>query len=403
MNRMVFFWVMFLGLGIGLLFPGSLGADESAASSERLSPQQVAQYRRVMSGPDFPAAIETMRTLAEGDEQARSLVQAALRSWLSRADSAVVRELGRVGDPEALQAAQAEMDQIRAAARENIRALDQGERMVQAREYYNRLKAMFEELGPIYERRAALMESAVMRGKLLEIRELVESSDQPTAGDARIDRLNSRLEETLGMTVSEAEAVLAWKPGDRAMENPLHQAMAHYLAVRSIMLFNRQFDSVMDEQERINTELVNRYRIYLGLLPVEVDPRLVQSSRRHSKAMADLGFFAHESPVADNRTHTQRMRNAGYGRGFSENIAMGTTDGERAFWMWFGSPPHHRGMVHPDVTALGVGRWHRHWTQNFGRGGRMMLMSDQDREKIRVEGDILAPSATADRPTPRRR
>lgn len=98
--------------------------------------------------------------------------------------------------------------------------------------------------------------------------------------------------------------------------------------------------------------------------------------------MADLHYFAHESPVPANKTFADRIRAAGYDNPRGENIAMGGATGEQAFWMWFDSPGHHQNMADLTGTALGVGENGVYWTQDFGMGGRLMLMSAEDRRAV---------------------
>src|SRR5258705_12248299 len=62
--------------------------------------------------------------------------------------------------------------------------------------------------------------------------------------------------------------------------------------------------------------------------------------------------------------------------------------------MWFDSPGHHVNMA-GGSNAIGVGRWHDHYTQNFGAGPRVMLMSEEDRSKLKVEGPVLGMDAGA--------
>jgi uncharacterized protein YkwD len=141
-----------------------------------------------------------------------------------------------------------------------------------------------------------------------------------------------------------------------------------------------------------NLVYLNAYRESLGIMPLEADPRLLQSARRHSKEMVDKGYFAHESPTPSEKTHIDRMRNAGYDKGYSENIASGASSGKAAFLMWFDSPPHHKNMVNAGSSAFGIGQWGPDWTQNFGTSPRLMFLDPAERAKqAPVKGEILPP------------
>jgi hypothetical protein len=46
-------------------------------------------------------------------------------------------------------------------------------------------------------------------------------------------------------------------------------------------------------------------------------------------------------------------------------------------------------MASAGNTQIGVGRWNDHFTQNFGTGERVMLMTPAERERVKVEGKVL--------------
>lgn len=139
---------------------------------------------------------------------------------------------------------------------------------------------------------------------------------------------------------------------------------------RRIADHNRSQARRLDREEMRNILLVNDYRESLGLCRLEADPRLVRAARAHSREMVELGYFSHTSPKKENKEFSDRIRKAGYDRPGGENIAMGSTSGAKTFEQWFSSPGHHRNMVRERFTAIGVGRWTNHWTQNFGTGAR---------------------------------
>jgi uncharacterized protein YkwD len=139
----------------------------------------------------------------------------------------------------------------------------------------------------------------------------------------------------------------------------------------AVMADNAKVDaSVVNEEERSCIRAVNEYRRMMGLGPVRINAELIVASRGHSEEMAELKYFAHDSPVPANRTPAMRARNANYrGGGVSENIARGATTGRDAHKQWCGSSGHHRNILGRGHTEVGVGQarssW---WTQMFGRG-----------------------------------
>jgi uncharacterized protein YkwD len=103
--------------------------------------------------------------------------------------------------------------------------------------------------------------------------------------------------------------------------------------------------------------------------------------------MIDKDYFSHDSPTEGRKSFGDRAKLAGYDSPAGENIAFGPRSGEKAFWMWFDSPGHHKNMANPGATALGVGKWNAHWTQVFGGGKRAMLTG----EAPEVKGEPLLP------------
>jgi len=62
--------------------------------------------------------------------------------------------------------------------------------------------------------------------------------------------------------------------------------------------------------------------------------------------------------------------------------------GREAFWYWFTSPGHHKEMVSSYAIAFGAGRWHTHWTQNYGLGARLSQVDEALRAKIITDGKV---------------
>jgi uncharacterized protein YkwD len=155
--------------------------------------------------------------------------------------------------------------------------------------------------------------------------------------------------------------------------------------------YNATFQPLLDKEEMANVRATNAYREALGVLPVELDARLIQAARRHSKEMSDLNYFSHHSPNQAEFDFPKRYRSAGYMQLGSENIARGVTSGDFMFKVWFESPAHHVNMVRPENTSIGVGRWKAYWTADFGIGARMEWATELERKGVIVKGQILAP------------
>jgi len=121
------------------------------------------------------------------------------------------------------------------------------------------------------------------------------------------------------------------------------------------------------EQVRIT----NDYRIMMGRRALEIDPRLVQSARGHSRDMTQGGFFDHTSPIPGKRTPFERMAKAGYPGGGGENISLGMESPQATHDGWYNSSGHHRNILGAGWTAMGSGQDGRHWTQNFGQAATL--------------------------------
>lgn len=132
--------------------------------------------------------------------------------------------------------------------------------------------------------------------------------------------------------------------------------------------------SVATDEERRFARLLNDYRVMLGLAPLRLTDPLVLASRKHSQEMFEMNYFAHESPVAANRTPGDRARREGHSGPVLENCAV-CGDARDAFEGWYRSSGHHRGLISDNARLLGAGQSvmgdgspGRHWTMLAGPG-----------------------------------
>lgn len=100
-------------------------------------------------------------------------------------------------------------------------------------------------------------------------------------------------------------------------------------------------------------ELVNQERAKAGLRPLEMDPRLTQVARAHSREMFQLGYFAHNSPVSG--TPFDRMRQAdirfvvaGENLAYAPNVQI-------AHEGLMNSPGHRANILRPEFRHVGIG------------------------------------------------
>jgi uncharacterized protein YkwD len=106
--------------------------------------------------------------------------------------------------------------------------------------------------------------------------------------------------------------------------------------------------------------LINQERRARGLGVLTQDPLLREVARRHSRDMAERGYFAHEAPTESLRTPMERYL-AGLGRrpGYAvvgENLfycsELGVQRGHRSLME---SPGHRRNILDKRYEAAGVG------------------------------------------------
>jgi hypothetical protein len=109
--------------------------------------------------------------------------------------------------------------------------------------------------------------------------------------------------------------------------------------------------------------VTNQYRILVGKVPLRLNSKLCDAAREHCKDMVEKDFFDHISPLPGKKTPGDRAARHGASAG-GENILMGDSAPEDAFWGWFSSLGHHKNMV-GDYSEIGVGNHQKHWTQMF--------------------------------------
>ena len=374
----------------------SADGDSDLASPpepERLTLQQrreMARLGAIARGDDWAEAKAAIGKLEAFGETGRRLRSQAVRQWLQRDRGIVQAGLRAVRDRSRLKAMQQQMEQHRGEAREHLQRLNR-DGVDTAREYRQTLLEMNKVLAQAHTRMAPTIEAMARRVQLLDWWNEIEGTDHHLFTDESEDALWKQLEQQWQLDRDQVARIMDFNRGRRPGDENL-AALWFHIACRRIEAWNETIRPLMDDEEWTNARLVNEYREALGILPYELDARLIQAARRHSREMTQLGYFSHTSPTEGLRSHADRMRKAGYPRPLSENIAYGRRGGEATFRQWFNSPGHHRNMIRENATSLGVGRWRHHWTQKMGTDRRMMTLSAEQRKSIEVKGEILPPS-----------
>jgi uncharacterized YkwD family protein len=98
---------------------------------------------------------------------------------------------------------------------------------------------------------------------------------------------------------------------------------------------------------------VNVERTKVGLAPLQIDYRLVQTARAKSQDMITHGYFDHQSPTLG--SPFDQMKRAGITYHYAgENIA-GNPSAAGAMVSWMNSPGHRANILNPNFTHIGIG------------------------------------------------
>ena len=108
---------------------------------------------------------------------------------------------------------------------------------------------------------------------------------------------------------------------------------------------------------------MNRVRLQHGLVPLRPAPRLNAAASQHSREMARVGYFSHNS--ADGSAFWRRIQrfysSSGYGSwSVGENLLWSSPDVDAAgaIKMWMGSPEHRANLLNPSWREVGVSAVH---------------------------------------------
>lgn len=110
---------------------------------------------------------------------------------------------------------------------------------------------------------------------------------------------------------------------------------------------------------------------YRAVPRLSYNRKLGLAARRHSGDMARHNYFDHYNLAG--LTPWDRIEKAGYGpwRAAGENIAAGQLTPREVISAWLDSPDHCSGIMSKSVRQIGVGfaigpgKYHRYWTQDF--------------------------------------
>ncbi len=165
--------------------------------------------------------------------------------------------------------------------------------------------------------------------------------------------------------------ILAKAMSDSAEEVSKVKALANMAAAEKRLAeaeaWNASCRWAKPEQIRF-ASILNQKRHVVDLPPLRLDEKLCKTSTDHSLEMVALKYFAHESPVVENKSFGDRAKNAGFdGFASGENIFAGNRSPDAAYGGWWASDGHRFIMFMDGVNTLGVGNGGTdHWTMNPG-------------------------------------
>jgi uncharacterized protein YkwD len=115
-------------------------------------------------------------------------------------------------------------------------------------------------------------------------------------------------------------------------------------------------------ESRVLVDL-NRVRAQHGLAPLRPSPNLNAAASQHSREMARVGYFSHNS--ADGSAFWRRIQRFypanGYGSwSVGENLLWSSPDVDAAgaIKMWMGSPEHRANLLNPSWREVGLSAVH---------------------------------------------
>jgi hypothetical protein len=355
----------------------------------------LARLKATAIGPDTAAANSALAELSS-DNLTKPAAADIAQELLPR-DAAAIEKAAAGIDEEKLAKALEEMETFRAKAFDNISNIAKGTPIRNLHVIYDRLSELQSDVRSAQSRRCIALDLMSRRPELRRILREVRKIEPVKTDEDSDAKLHELADKALGMPLDQAQTLPLLGEGNRPDDRPLW----FYRVCRQVEAYNAKQAEDLGKEEFATVRWTNQYREALGLLPLEIDARLTQAARRHSKEMFDLKYFGHGSKTPSENQPQDRLAHAGYKtQAWKENVAMGHPSGETVFWAWFDSPGHHKQMT-SETNAIGVGRWGDYWTEDFGGEPRLMGASAADRAAARIEGDLLPPQgkvARASRP-----
>lgn len=129
-------------------------------------------------------------------------------------------------------------------------------------------------------------------------------------------------------------------------------------------LEDSEWDRIEKAAEKQIFDLTNILRRRHNLDPVQWDEKTAEVAFGHSKDMFETSYFSHTSEKFGELSDRLEAADVFYQLA-GENIAANYIDGPAVVEGWLNSKGHRETLLNKEYTHLGVGVYHKYYTQNF--------------------------------------
>ena len=175
----------------------------------------------------------------------------------------------------------------------------------------------------------------------------------PVANDVRSAIDGSRIGQVLVEQVAAAQPVLGALAGGHDEGSPLFVTRLGADQTQKLDLPDRLTLVPDPDAEQEMLKLINGERTTRGLVPLELDPRLVPIARQHSEEMFRLKYFGHQSAVNGSPFDRLAAAKIAYSRA-GENLAYAHSVAV-AHRGLMDSQGHRENLLRPEFTRVGIG------------------------------------------------
>lgn len=390
-----------IGLGLCCFAPAKLLAQRTppivAPGGSDADKARLLELRAKAGGEDRLVALKAFGEIKSVGAVGRPTLVDTLRAVLIR-DKAILEQNAKKASlpANALPPIEAAAAQQRQAATAVIKELSNPANVRAARAGYQTLRPAIAKLTDAYATRSILLDILRVRPALVAMWSEVDPKVGPKVVDpAGETRLAAAVDAALGEKLTPILKHLQSRTdaADPAATSPEQAGLLDWRMRRRVDLYNQSLAAQTNADELELVRMINAYRDALGLPALELDARLLQAARRHSREMVEQKYFSPTSPNEATKDAVTRLKAAGFEptRQWSEALARNTRSATETFWNMFDIPHYHQAMASTDFSCIGVGKWDSYWTIELAAAPRLMLASEEQRGNAQVQGDVCEP------------